>query len=64
MSKKKQLTDQDKEDKVKRVQTVKPPLNDGMNTPVPSRGDTSVRSKTEAAMFKQAENPLGDPDQV
>ncbi|MGY4386490.1 hypothetical protein ACVWYN_003545 [Pedobacter sp. UYP24] len=62
MAKKKELTD--KEAKVKHVQTVKATINDGMNTPVPSRGDTSVRSKSEAAMFKQAENPLGDPDQV
>ena len=40
------------------------PLNDGMNTPVPDQTETHVPSASEAALFKQAENPLGDPNKV
>ena len=40
------------------------PLNDGMNTPVPDKIKTKVLSVTEKALFKQAENPLGDPNKV
>ncbi|MDP9079132.1 MAG: hypothetical protein M3O71_17025 [Bacteroidota bacterium] len=38
------------------------PANDGMNIPVPDAAITPVPSETEAALIKQAENPLGDPD--
>jgi hypothetical protein len=40
------------------------PLNDGMNTPVPDQTETPVPSPSEAALFKQAHNPLGDPNKV
>jgi hypothetical protein len=40
------------------------PLNDGMNTPVPDQKETPVPSASEAALFKQAHNPLGDPNKV
>ena len=39
-------------------------LNDGMNTPVPDNSSTYVPSASEAALLKQAENPLGDPDKI
>ncbi len=38
------------------------PINDGMNTPVPDITEPHVRSASEAALYKQAENPLGNPD--
>ena len=38
--------------------------NDGMNTPVPDSTSTSVPSESEAALIKQANNPLGDPDKI
>jgi hypothetical protein len=38
------------------------PINDGMNTPVPDKIEPHVRSASEAALYKQAENPLGNPD--
>jgi hypothetical protein len=38
-----------------------PPLNDGMNTPVPDRNALTALSEDEATLYKQAENPLGDP---
>jgi len=37
-------------------------INDGMNTPVPDIAKPHVRSASEAALYKQAENPLGNPD--
>ena len=40
------------------------PLNDGMNTPVPDQTATHEPSASEAALLKQAENPLGDPNKV
>ncbi len=40
------------------------PLNDGMNTPVPDRTEKLIPSASEAALIKQAENPLGDPHKV
>ena len=40
------------------------PLNDGMNTPVPDQTATHVPSASEAALLKQANNPLGDPHKV
>jgi hypothetical protein len=57
-------------DKPKRIRIKKaakvplPDLNDGMNTPVPDSASTHVPSKSEAALIKQAENPLGDPNKV
>ena len=38
------------------------PINDGMNTPVPDKIEPHVRSASEAALYKQADNPLGNPD--
>ncbi|MCR8561355.1 hypothetical protein KXD93_27125 [Mucilaginibacter sp. BJC16-A38] len=38
------------------------PANDDMNIPVPDAAITPPPSETEAALIKQAENPLGDPD--
>jgi hypothetical protein len=37
------------------------PLNDGTNTPVPDQRKAAVLSAGEADLYKQAENPLGDP---
>jgi hypothetical protein len=34
--------------------------NDGTNRPIPSANEVPI-SESEAALFKQAENPLGDP---
>jgi len=39
-------------------------INDGMNTPVPDSTSTHVPSKSEAALIKQADNPLGDPNKI
>jgi hypothetical protein len=39
-------------------------MNDGMNTPVPGKVSIVAPSKSEAALVKQAENPLGDPDKI
>lgn len=39
-------------------------VNDGMNTPVPDTNPTPVVSESEAVLFKQADNPLGDPDKA
>ncbi len=36
--------------------------NDGMNTPVPDNSSSHIPSASEAALIKQAENPLGNPD--
>ena len=40
------------------------PSNDGLNTPVPDQTATPVPSASEAALFKQAHNPSGDPNNV
>jgi hypothetical protein len=37
------------------------PINDGMNTPFPDKSAAHVSSESEAALYKQAENPLGNP---
>ncbi len=50
--------------KEKRKRLTPMPLNDGMNTPVPNKEATNVPSAIEAALLKQAENPLGDPHKV
>jgi hypothetical protein len=54
----------DKDLKEKRKRITPAPLNDGMNTPVPDKRSTHVPSESEAALLKQAENPLGDPHKV
>jgi hypothetical protein len=41
-----------------------PASNDGMNTSVPDSTSTHIPSESEAALIKQAENPLGDPNKV
>ncbi len=38
--------------------------NDGMNTPVLDKKSVHKLSVSEAALFKQAENPLGDPNKI
>jgi hypothetical protein len=38
--------------------------NDGTNSPVPDKDSKHISSASEAALFKQAENPLGDPHKV
>jgi hypothetical protein len=40
------------------------PINDGMNTPVPDTTSTHIVLESEAALFKQAESPLGNPHKV
>ena len=47
--------------KRKRIADKLPPLNDGTNTPVPSPGIPEKLTEGEAALYKQAENPLGNP---
>jgi len=39
-------------------------FHDGMNTPVPDSKPTAVPSESEAALIKQADNPLGDPNKI
>jgi len=57
-----------KPDKVKRIRkaikVTVVPLNDGTNTPVPGPNAPSTLSEDEAALYKQAENPLGDPHKI
>jgi hypothetical protein len=60
----KEDTSQNKELKPKRNRTTKLPINDGMNTPVPDSTAIPVISKSEEALYKQAENQLGDPHKV
>lgn len=64
MAKDKKRIDQNKGLKAKRTRIIKTPLNDGMNTPVPDSATVDVVSESEAALFKQAENPLGNPDEI
>ena len=54
----------EKKGKSKRTRIIKAPLNDGMNTPVPDSSSAIIPSKSEAALYKQAENPLGDPHKI
>jgi len=53
-----------KTSKIRNKKNVSPPLNDGTNSPVPSISEVRVYSESEAALFKQAGNPLGDPHKV
>jgi hypothetical protein len=50
--------------KIKDKKGISGPINDGMNTPVADITAKHVSSKSELALFKQAENPLGDPNKV
>lgn len=50
--------------KMKRKRRPIIPLNDGMNTPVPDSAVVKPISQVEAALFKQAENPLGNPNEL
>jgi hypothetical protein len=50
-----------KQKKVKKVIiATKAPLNDGLSSPVPDRKAPVIRSESEAALYKQAESPLGE----
>ncbi len=55
-----------KEPKPKRKRTtVKvPPVNDGTNKPVPGPGIPEPLTEGEAALYRQADNPLGDPHKI
>jgi hypothetical protein len=50
--------------KIENKKDLSPPLNGVTNSPVPGITEVRVYSKSEAALFKQAENPLGDPHKV
>jgi len=50
--------------KRKRITIKVAPLNDGTNTPVPIPGLPQKLADGEAALYKQAENPLGDPHKI
>jgi hypothetical protein len=50
--------------KKRNTKAVIAPLNDGTNTPVPSERKDVTRSPVEKALYKQAENTLGDPHKL
>ncbi len=50
--------------KTKENKAVIKPLNDGADTPVADKMVTTVPAASEAALFKQANNPLGDPNKA
>lgn len=50
--------------KRKRIAIKVPIPNDGTNTPVPAPGVSKKLAEGEAALYKQAENPLGDPHKI
>ncbi len=52
------------EKKPKRKRLVPVTLNDGTNSPVPDKIPTESVSPSEAALIKQANNPLGDPHKI
>lgn len=60
----KESNDPKKDLKAKRKRVSKAPLNDGMNTPVPDSAAIPIRSESEEALYKQANNPLGAPNKV
>jgi hypothetical protein len=62
MTKKK--TDNNGKKRVRTSSTKIKLINDGMNTPVPDSTSTHVPSESEAALIKQANNPLGDPNKI
>jgi hypothetical protein len=47
----------------KATKVVIAPPNDGTNTPVPGP-DAPALSEREKDLYKQAENPLGDPHKI
>jgi hypothetical protein len=53
-----------KTSKIESKKKLSAPLNDGTNSPVPSITEVRVFTESEAALFKQAGNPLGDPHKV
>jgi hypothetical protein len=53
-----------KNKKITQAKVAIPPVNDGTNTPVPDKNAVQRSSASEAALFKQANNPLGDPHKV
>jgi hypothetical protein len=48
----------------KAIKVVIPTANDGTNTPVPSPNATAPLTDGEKDLYKQAENPLGDPHKI
>jgi hypothetical protein len=50
--------------KRKRIAVKLPPLIDGTNTPVPVPNAPRVQSDSESDLYKQANNPLGDPHKI
>jgi hypothetical protein len=44
--------------------TITNPRIDGTNRPVPDRSLLRIVSKSETELFRQARNPLGDPNKV
>nr|WP_294948524.1 hypothetical protein [uncultured Mucilaginibacter sp.] len=50
--------------KRKKIAIKVPPLHDGVNTPVPVPGPSVKLTETEAGLYKQADNPLGDPHKI
>jgi hypothetical protein len=64
MEKDKKNTNPTMDLKSKRKRILKAPVNDGMNTPVPDSAAITVISKNEEALYKQANNPLGDPHKI
>jgi hypothetical protein len=51
-------------EKNKSKKAISVPLNNGINMPVADKTPTHTPSKIETALFKQAENPLGDPHKL
>jgi hypothetical protein len=64
MAKDNESTDYQKDLNAKRKRIIKAPVNDGMNIPVPDSATIPVIYKSEEALYKQADNPLGDPHKI
>lgn len=64
MAKDKISINQNSDAKEKRKRIINMPINDGMNTPVPDKAEIPLISKSEEKLYKQAENPLGDPNKT
>jgi hypothetical protein len=64
MAKDKISINQNSDAKEKRKRIIKVPINDGMNTPVPDKAEIPLISKSEEKLYKQANNPLGDPNKT
>ncbi|MEP6648265.1 MAG: hypothetical protein ABJC12_14340 [Saprospiraceae bacterium] len=58
------MAPENKKLKAKRKRIVTVPPNDGLNTPVPGTAAQPVRSADEEALYRQADNPLGDPHKI